>query len=256
MGGKRWTNKEKDQLIKMNHEGFNYAEIANKLGRSHSSCQQMGIKNLNLHGDMNIDENFFSQETEEKYYILGYWLADGCIVNKGGGYYFYITSIDKDHLENIAKIMMVKRKVCKRSNCNAYDLVIGNKRLVKNLMNIGGKYRKTKTMTINDITFEEKYFYTLLRGFFDGDGGYQYQGYKRADGTRSISAIKFTGSKLMIKSIYDYLGYGVFREDSRKNNCYYLSFYGDKMRMLLHKMYDNSTIYLERKYKIYEKSLF
>lgn len=150
--------------------------------------------------------------------------------------------------------MKVKRRVHKRYDSDAYDLAIGNKKLVESLINIGGSYRKTKSMTINDIAFDEKYFYTLLRGFFDGDGGYQYQGYEKADGTHSISTIKFTGSKLMIKSIHDYLGHGVLREDKRKNDCYYLSFYGDEMRVLLHKMYNNSTIHLERKYKVYAKA--
>lgn len=253
VGGKRWTSKEKTMLRDMNINGFNYVEIANKLGRTPASCRIMGNK-LGLQGDRNIKENFFSLETEEKYYILGYWLADGCIMKKSGGYYFSIVSNDKVHLENIARTMGVKTKIYKNSN-SAYELRVGNKKLVQSLINIGGTYKKTKTMTINDIKFDRKYFYTVLRGFFDGDGGFQYQGYIKADGTRSVSSIVFTGSKLMIESIYQYLGYGTYYQDSRGGDSFYLNFYGDEMRSLLNKMYQNSTIHLERKYKIYKQML-
>ncbi|MED4977237.1 LAGLIDADG family homing endonuclease [Heyndrickxia faecalis] len=253
MGGKRWNDEEKKILKDMNINGFNYSQIAKRLGRTLTSCQQMG-KRLGLHGDMNVTHDFFNLETEEKYYILGYWLADGCIMKKSGGHYFSLVSNDKDHLENISKIMGVKTRIYKNS-FEAYELRVGSKRLVDSIIEIGGSYRKTKTMTINDITFDKKHFYTLLRGFFDGDGGYTFQGFVKADGTRSISSIKFTGSKMMIKSIYEYLGYGKLYEDYRKGDCYYLSFYGDEMRDLLHKMYNNSNIHLERKYQTYKQAL-
>lgn len=61
MGGKKWTDEEKEQLIKMNNEGFSYTEIANKLGRSYYSCQQMGTKKLGLRGNMNVDEVFLNE---------------------------------------------------------------------------------------------------------------------------------------------------------------------------------------------------
>jgi len=252
MGGKRWVDEEKAILKEMNLNGSNYSEIANCLGRSLSSCQQMGNR-LGLHGDMNVKHDFFTQENEEKYYVLGYWLADGCIMKKSGGHYFSLVSNDKEHLENISKIMGVKTKIYKNSN-NAYELRVGNKRLVDSLIEIGGLYCKTKVMTIKDITFDKKHLYTILRGFFDGDGGYQYQGFIKADGTRSISCIKFTGSKMMIESIYEYLGYGKLYEDFRKCDCCYLSFYGNEMKKLLHKMYNNSNIHLERKYQIYKQA--
>ena len=251
MGGKRWTNEEKIILKDMNIDGFNYAEIASKMGRSLSSCQQMG-KRLGLIGDMNVNEEFFYSETEEKYYVLGYWLADGCIMKKSGGYYFSIVSNDKSHLENISKTMGIKANIYSNSN-DAFELRVGNKNLVNSIIELGGSYRKTKTMTINDITFDEKYFYIILRGFFDGDGGFQFSNHEKVDGTRSVSSIKFVGSKLMIQSIYENLGYGKLYQDCRKGDCFYLAIYGNEMRQLLHKMYKGSQIHLERKYNIYKQ---
>jgi hypothetical protein len=252
MGGKVWLDEEKEVLTKMNGDGVKYNKIADILGRTHYSCQQQG-KKIGLRGNINVNEDFFNQETEEKYYVLGYWLADGCISNKSGGYYFNLVSIDRQHLENIAKIMDVKTPICKRYDNSAYDLTVGNKKLVESIIGIGGTYRKTKTISLNNIIFDKKYFYTMLRGFFDGDGGYQF--YKNKKGGRNVSSIKFTGSKLMINSIFEYIGYGKLSKDNRKNECYYLSFCGDKMRELLDNMYRNSSLYLERKYKIYSSNL-
>ncbi len=255
VGGKRWTKQELDLLIKLNKEGKNYIEIANTLNtRTPNACRLQGI-DLGLDGENNnAIANFFLRDDEEKHYILGYWLADGCIMKKSGGYYFSIVSNDKSHLEKMSKVMGVKTKIYKNSN-NAYELRVGNKKLVQNLINIGGIYRKTKKTTIYDIKFNKKYFYTVLRGLFDGDGGFQYQCYVKANGKRSVSSIKFTGSELMIESIYKYLGYGTYHQDSRGGDSYYLSFYGNEMRDLLDKMYHNSTIYLDRKYKIYKQML-
>lgn len=254
MGGKRWTKQELDLLIELNKEGKNYIEISNSLkDRTLNACRIQGNK-LGLDGENNnANTDFFLRDDEEKHYILGYWLADGCIMKKSGGYYFSIVSKDIGHLEKISKVMGIKTKIYENSN-NTHELRVGNKKLVQSLVSIGGIYRKTKKITIYDIKFNKKYFYTILRGLFDGDGGFQYSSYVRADGKRCLSSIVFAGSKLMIKSIYKYLGYGTCYQDSRGGDGYYLGFYGDKMRNLLHKMYYGSTIYLDRKYEIYKQN--
>jgi len=251
MSSKPWTSEEISVLQSMNENGFDYLEISNKIARSPSACRQKG-RFLGLHGDMNVNFDFFSLETEEKYYILGYWLADGCIMEKSGGHYFSIVSNDKDHLEKMHSIMKIRTKIYKNSN-NAYEIRVGSKRLIQSLFDMGCSCRKTENMSLNDLSFDDAYFYVLLRGFFDGDGGYQYSGFTRKDGVRNVSGIKFTGSKIMIESIYDYIGYGTLHPDTRKRDCYYLSFYGDNMRSLLRKMYDKSTIQLNRKYDVFKK---
>jgi len=197
-----------------------------------------------------IDRFFFDMDTPEKHYILGYWLADGCIMKKSGGYYFSIVSKDKSHLEIIAKTMDVKNKIYSNSN-ETFELRVGNKQLVENLIAIGGRYRKTKTISFNDLIYNNNYFYDLLRGYFDGDGSMLISGYTKKNGKRSISGINFTGAKKIIESLKNILKLGRVYKDNR-SNAFQLGIYGKKSLDILGKMYDNSNIYLERKRRIYD----
>lgn len=217
--------------------------------KEHSIRNRM--KRLGIKSPKNVNENFFLRDDEEKHYILGYWLADGCIMYKSGGYYFSIVSNDLEHLRDIATIMEVKTKLYKNSN-DAYEIRVGNKRLVKSLMDIGGTYRKTETMHIDKIHFNKKHFRHLLRGFFDGDGSVSHQRYTKKDGSNSVSGIKFSGAKTMITSLYEFMGSkGTLYPDYRKDNCYYLEYHGDEMRNILKYMYKDSSIKLKRKEKAY-----
>ena len=253
MTGRRWTNQEEQTLIKMNAEGYNYREISNALGRSLASCQQRGRNVLGLSGDQNVNEKFFEQDNQVTNYVLGYWMADGYITHKSGGWYFGLTSIDLEHLENIAELMEFKGNINVRKDGKTHDLVIGNKALVENMVNLGCQYNKTHTMSINDLNINPNYFYDFMRGFFDGDGSYAFQTYVKNDGTRNISSLKFTGTKKMLTSIRKTLGYGTLIPDKRKADCGYLMFFGDEMREFLDLMYRDSEIALERKERIYRQ---
>lgn len=252
MGGKRWTVKEENKLKRLINKGYDYTEILDKFDRSIHSIRTRGNK-LGLEIDKNVDYNFFDRKDEYSHYILGYWLADGCIMKNSGGHYFSIVSNDRKHLIKIADLMKVRTKIYKNSN-DAYELRVGNKKLINNLIEIGGDYRKTKTIKFDDLEIADKYFYDFLRGYFDGDGSFQFQSFTKEDGTNSISNIKFTGAEKVIKSLYEILKKGTCYRDYRKDDCFYLSLYGNEMRNLLDKMYSKSNIHLNRKYKIYEES--
>lgn len=252
MTGRRWTVQEENILIKMNADGYNYAEIAQKIKRSLYACQQRGLK-LGLAKARNVNENFFKQDNRITNYVLGYWMADGYITYKSGGWYFGLTSIDLEHLEKIAELMDFKGNITARGDSGAYDLVIGNKELVLNMIGMGCRYNKTHEMAIDDLDISPEYFYDFLRGFFDGDGSYSFQSYIKRDGSRSISSLKFTGTKKMLLSVQEVLEFGTLIPDTRKSNCGYLMIFGDKMRELLDSMYKDNEIALERKEIIYKK---
>lgn len=253
MAGKRWTKQEEQTLIEMNADGYNYLEISNVLGRSLASCQQRGRNALWLNGDQNVNDIFFEQDNQITNYVLGYWMADGYITHKSGGWYFGLTSIDLEHLENIAELMEFKGNITARKDGKTHDLVIGNKILVNSMIELGCRYNKTHSMSIRDLSINPKYLYDFIRGFFDGDGSYSFQTYIKRDGTRSISSLKFTGTKKMLKSIRDELGYGTLIPDARKDDCGYLMIFGNEMRKLLDLMYKDSKIALKRKEEIYRK---
>lgn len=257
MGAIPWTKEEIDTLINLNKQGLNYKEISNQIKtRTYEAClgmaNRLGIKSAEK---SNVDVDFFKRNNEFSNYVLGYWLADGCIMKKSGGYYFSIVSVDIEHLLKIKDTMKIRNGLQKNSG-DAHEIRIGNKKLVQSIISLGGKYNKTNTIKFNNFNISNEYFYDFLRGYFDGDGNIGLSNYVKKDGTKSIDRVKFTGSKNVIHSLYSILQEKhkcSISEDNRndKSDCWYLSLYGDDARNILDKMYKNSNIYLDRKYNIY-----
>ena len=250
----RWSKEEVNKLKRLVKEYSSYDKIVSQFNRSKSSVTNK-VNSLGLRLKSNVNEDFFYRKDEISYYILGYWFADGCIMKKSGGYYFSIVSNDVKHLLRMKKEMEITTKLYKNSN-DAYEIRVGNKKLINNMIkDFKANYRKTHITKIPRSIIPNKYFYDFLRGYFDGDGSINLQKYtvKSGEIRASLSNIKFTGAEIIIKSLYEIIGFGALSEDSRKNNCFYLSFYSDDMRNLLDKMYNNSKIHLKRKYDIYLK---
>lgn len=247
-----WSTEEENKLIELRSKGFTAVEIAEELNRKVNSVRGKTYK-LDAPLKANVDEDFFSRDDELSHYVLGYWLADGCIMYKSGGYYFSIVSIDKEHLRNISKIMKMDTKLYNNS-FGTYEIRVGNKKLVESLISIGGDYRKTFTIELDDIVFNETHFNHLLRGYFDGDGGFQFSNFTKKDGTNSINGIRFTGCSKIVNSFYNYIGIkGSLYKDKRNEDCLSLSYHGDKMRGVLDYMYKDCSISLKRKHDIYLK---
>lgn len=245
-----WSIEEDNMLIELRSKGLTAIEIAEKLNRKPASIRNRTYR-LDAPLKPNVDEEFFLRDDEYSHYVLGYWLADGCIMYKSGGHYFSIVSIDKDHLGDISEIMEMDTKLYKNS-FGTYEIRVGNKRLIESLISIGGDFRKTFTTSIDDLNFNKKHFRHLLRGYFDGDGGFEHSSYIKKDGSISLVSIKFTGSSKLIEGVYNYIGIkGSIGRDKRHKDCLYLQYYGDEMRELLNYMYSNCNIALQRKYKIY-----
>lgn len=249
---KRWTDEDLDMLVKLNGEGKNYAEISRLIDKPYKSCQQRG-RDMGLKVPSNVNENFFKEDSEDMYYVFGYWFADGCIMKKSGGHYFSIVSIDKEHLENIRKVMKITNPVCDNSN-DAFEIRFGNKKLVESIIELGGDYRKRGKTKLSDLKIPDEYFMIFLRGFFDGDGHIRLSGFEKTDGSRSISTITITGWSELMEEFKCRVG-GKTHVDERHKDCSQLHLHGDAMRNLLHSMYKDSNIHLQRKYDVYNKAL-
>ena len=200
-------------------------------------------------------------------YILGFIVADGCILkrkNRKNSYIFNITNKEKQHLEKIKKAMSaaaplgLKRSgYTKKKDC--YFIQICNKEICKDLINLGILPRKT--YNLKPIKVPDKYFSNFVRGFFDGDGTvYIYN----VNGVPQIKAgfvslrpsfiTRFNQQLcenlgIPIKSIHRTI-------DKRRREMiqYNICFYIDDCEKLAEFMYGNSPIlYLPRKRRVFEK---
>lgn len=211
-----------------------------------------------------VNEKFFSTWSSQMAYVLGYFVADGCIaVAKGrkNPFTFNITSADKKHLERIKKAIRSTHKICNKlvdENSKGFQIQIRNQALVRDLMGLGSTPRKT--YNLQPINVPNKYFPDFVRGFFDGDGTvYVYT----VNNTPQIKA-GFVSSRSAFLRDFNHrlcggLGIPVKRvrriidkNEGKRMPRYEIVFYVEDSERLAEFMYkSNPVLYLPRKRSIF-----
>lgn len=187
---------------------------------------------------------FKNLDTPEKTYWFGFFVGDGSIGHYGSHYEFYLSSIDKEHVEKVAIFLgYTKNKVRKRKNSNIYKLHMAQKEMVHDLMNLGLTQRKTHT--VNASIIPDNYQWDFIRGLFDADGCLYL------DKKHKYLRPRFTivGNKPLLEGVQNIMGCGggMYTADTAT----YLAYGGrKKVTKLLTKLYCNE-IYLDRKYELY-----
>lgn len=214
-----------------------------------------------------INCDIFKIWNGEMAYILGYIFADGCISfdknRKKNPYTLNITSIDKKHLYKIRKSLNSSHKVGKKTNGRngiAFQLQIRNSTLCEDLINLGIKPRKTYNTAAN-INIPDKYFHDFTRGFFDGDGTvyiYRVNNVPQIKaGFLSTSPAFFEKFNLRLCKNLNITKKNIHLKNKHNNSklrIYDIHLYIGDCEKLAEFMYQNNpSLYLNRKYRIFEK---
>lgn len=207
-----------------------------------------------------INDNYFNViDTEEKAYWLGFIYADGYILTSCNKIGISLNKIDKNHLEKFAKAIASTYPIhdykTKQGygNGNVYSKILVTSEQMKNDLIKFGVY-ENKTLCVKfPHWLHQDLIPHFIRGYFDGDGSLTY-GSKQICGNNNYN-IKFTGTHGMIDAIQLYLGTFVKLEQrypDRNVNNYSITIGGNiQVARILNYMYNNATIYLERKYNRY-----
>lgn len=212
-----------------------------------------------------VNKDFFKKWTHEMAYVLGFFAADGTMIknNRGACFVeFHIT--DKDILVDIKKALNSDHKISVRNRGNnyklGYRLQIGSKEIFNDLTNLGFIPNKSNTLLFPDIP--SKYLSHFVRGYFDGDGCVYFKKHKAKDrkNPRWVFSSRFTsGSKDFLVSLHAILkNYGLKKGFIvNKQRGYELVFSHKDSLALYRLMYNNipSKLFLERKYKIFQKAI-
>lgn len=204
-----------------------------------------------------FNQGFFSIiDSEEKAYIFGYLLADGCNFEKRHSIQMSCAEKDRDILEKINNILnstyLIKNvNIKNKTYCR---LSFSSKVMSEDLAKLGCVQNKTFLINFIDLGNIQNHF---IRGFFDGDGCVSYSFAKRDNcyGNSFLSVITFTSTDKFClglkKYIFENLGINstiLCRFPERNNNIRTLQISGNtQVKKLRNWMYNNSTIYLNRK---------
>lgn len=230
--------------------------------------KQLGVKIVNKQNRLKFDNTIFdSIDTEEKAYWLGFIFADGYInsspleIGKKPKYTMEISlkADDFKHLEkfntftkyekNGVKIQDAK---CGKIICKRCRWAITDKHLWETLNSYGCTPKKSLVLKFpNESIFKSKDLIRhFIRGYFDGDGCFSRQIHH----TSVSPVVSFLGTKDFLNKILEYSKIeSNYRHDKRHTEfTWILEYHKEPGIKLINYLYDNCTIYLDRKYKLYE----
>lgn len=230
--------------------------------------QKLGIPNIDystvgsatrLH---HCNEHYFDViDAEEKAYWLGYIMADGCVTTstskRSGPNEFTINCKEEDvnHLKKLNVALNSDYPIRVTEKCDhkrgfywtSAELRIRSVRLCNSLIKNQVVPRKTGKEVIPDTVYGT-YVIPFIRGFFDGDGSIF-----RRPLCYGVHVGK--SSQQIIVQIQDLFSVNGITWKMYVNHNYTVPFYyldtnkQETVTAILHLLYDNATVYLERKFQ-------
>lgn len=199
-----------------------------------------------------IDTSFFQRESDEKYYVLGFFFADGSFTENG--IKFDQTEADREILDKIKEVMKAETDVKVYKNT---EFKIDNKIYVgnpmcrlsisrisfkKELLELGFALNKTYVESTPNIPKE--YIGSFLRGFFDGDGSVTV-----GSSTALSFTIKEKGNAVFISELLKEIGTEPFIYYRESRDVYTVIIRRKKELQIVRKsIYENANhLYLQRK---------
>lgn len=223
--------------------------------RSWNGIIQRGSKTLNLkrlsQDRVYVNYRFFDIWSPESAYICGFILADGHIhLGKNNYLQIEVNCKSLNLLEQIAKVMDFRGKIyhTKRGTCK---IQIKNVYMIKKLAEKGIPLKnKTYQASYPIQKIPKVYERDYIRGIIDGDG------WSRID-SDSIYNLGVCGTENVVSAIKKR-----FNEKCTNNNkiehyetnCWRFNIKGTKALKIAEWLYEDSTIFLRKKYNAYKKA--
>lgn len=216
--------------------------------------KKWGYEIINQQNKCRLNENCFdNMNTEEQFYWLGFMYADGNISKEGNRVEMRLSLKDKDHLEKFRKFLQLTTeiRVGETNGVKFCHLSVRNKHLWNTLNRLGCTPQKSLTLIFPNLKLFKNTANILhfIRGYVDGDGCLTI--FK--DGDKLRTRLTMVGTESFLNSInYLFSNKGYIRNKSTKNytnQAFELKFSDIPSRILARYLYENATIYLDRKYE-------
>lgn len=270
------TPTEKSEMLNLYFAGKSFQEIS----QIYNLCPQTVSKYLKNeipkreHGSWarkySCDENYFEKiDSEEKAYWLGFLYADGCVIREGVNLTLKYDEVEhlnkyKKSLQSNNKIEFVKgiyyhKNVDREIAQNTAKVRIRSKKMSCDLTKLGCIPRKTfKLKFPTPEQVPEEFLNHFIRGYFDGDGSI-WVGISKAGGNITCGC-SITSTSDLLERLKNYFNFATNTTFGKIRNHPYsvgigiLQFTSREAIWLFRDfLYNNATIYLQRKYDKFEK---
>lgn len=221
-----------------------------------------GYEVINAQNRCRIDETVFDTiDTEEKAYWLGFLYADGNLNSKEYKLEINLCANDWQHLKKFQDFLKYTEDKVRISPNYGYKgsddicrFSVRNKHIWEALNSKGCTPRKSLTLTFPDkaIFSDKKLIFDFIRGYCDGDGTLGI--YPVAGSINHLREnLGFVGTESFLQSIVEFLGEYTKVCPKKDNKAFKISYSDLKARKVARMLYENATIYLDRKYQIYKQ---
>ena len=244
----KYPKEKVDYIVKEYKKGRTQKDIAEELGTYNTTVRRiLKRENVEVFGNdrqqaIVIHNPFLDLNDDETLYWLGYLIADGN-VSFSRNRINISSNKDPEHLKKYIRFLNAPVKLNKYLNkkydCWEYSVNFANKTVKQYLINLGITPRKSLDIQINFPVS-----YPLLRGVIDGDGHIRKfnenrSGIELASG--SFCFLQQIESFLKRDNIYSYI-------KQIKPNLWILRItHKNEVIKLIHKLYNNASVFLERK---------
>ena len=249
--------KQEEQIIELYNKGYSFSQVGILVGKSKSGVRGTLRKfNINTNRTLGnydsrkykIDDDYFECiDTPNKAYILGFIMADGCVMQERNTVTITIHRDDVEILEFIRKefnteypLRVLKEKYL--------TLSIISKKMVSDLVSLGIVSRKTKVLKLP--TIPKPLYPDLFRGYFDGDGSIWFD--KQAKAYR----IQILGTTDVLNGFKNVLGLrdNKLRAANKDNTVFRLGYSGNvNVSNILSSVYFEDRFCLKRKFLKYQE---
>lgn len=262
------TQDQEEEIINRYYSATS-TELAKEYGVSISKISQIWMQ-AGLKGKTNrtyyLDENYFEKiDSEDKAYWAGFIASDGCLYhpkdNRQDILSISLAIKDQNHLEKIKRSLKTNKPIAiglhgKNNNFEHATLQISSDKISKDLQKIGITPKKTYNVQWPKIP--DKFLPAYIRGYFDGDGHISHKIEKNSLHKVNVTLVGFIENMqnfqkyLLSKGIKTTLVLDK-REDRTPGFCALVLTNKREKQNFLHFIYDDATVYLERKYQLAQK---
>jgi hypothetical protein len=237
-------------LLKENENGKSFLQIQKEFGITRESirnfCKKINYKIKNFQNMLRCREDLFLEiKTEEDAYWLGFIYADGYI-SDDGKFELSLNYRDYEHLLKFAaysnfcidKVIKKQKVGEKYYRCR---ISFATQHLKERFFSLGIIPRKSLVLTY-PMFLDESLHRHFIRGYFDGDGS-MYKSKSKKD-----ISVSLLGTKDFLYILNKHIPGLDIKNIRQRNNIFTLSFHSKQAFSFLDFIYNNSTIYLQRKY--------
>ena len=247
-----------EELIKLNNSGYTQREMAKILNVHRRTIQKhlkkLGLSTPNYHNRLKFDNTVFDNiNTEEKAYWLGFLYADGSVSSTSNNVEISLKGEDIEHLNKYKQFLKHSSEVkigiskCAGKTFSRCRFCVTDKYFKKRLTELGCIPNKSLTLSFPDLSIFSlpELVYPFIRGYVDGDGCISFT----KDGKPTLEIVGTKEFLSGIKNIFPNSFGNTFIKDKRRpNGAVNIKCTRLKAKFVLEKLYNNSSIYLQRKY--------